>query len=110
VGPGLDPSGALSYVPALDEETSRVATHKSAQKRARQSRDRRDRNHQVLSRVRTVVKGLRKAIEGGDAEAAGSQLRAAERELRKAAGKGVIPRRRASRSVARLAKAVHRAR
>ena len=83
-----------------------MATHKSAEKRARQSQVRRDRNRQVLSRVRTVVKGVRKALEGGDAEAARTQLRAAERELRKAASKGVVPRRRASRSVARLARAV----
>jgi small subunit ribosomal protein S20 len=87
-----------------------LANHKSAKKRARQSRERRDRNHQVLSRVRTVVKGVRKTLEGGDAEAAGTRLRAAERELRRAAGKGIIPRRRASRSVARLARAVHKAR
>ena len=87
-----------------------MANHKSAKKRARQSRNRRDRNHQVLSRVRTVVKGVRKSLEGGDAETAGDKLRAAERELRKAAGKGIIPRRRASRSVSRLARAVNKAR
>ena len=87
-----------------------MANHKSAQKRARQSRVRRDRNRQVLSRVRNVVKDVRKALDGGDAEAATSQLRVAERELRRAAGKGVIPRRRASRSVARLARAVSKTR
>ncbi len=85
-----------------------MANHKSAEKRSRQARVRRDRNRQVMSRVRTVVKGARKAIESGDAEAARSRLRDAERELRKAASKGVLPKRRASRSVARLARAASR--
>ena len=78
-----------------------MANHKSAKKRARQDIVRRDRNRQVLSRVRTVVKGVRQAVDQGDAEAARKSLRAAERELRKAATKGVLPARRVSRSVLR---------
>jgi small subunit ribosomal protein S20 len=40
---------------------------------------------------------------------AGEKLRAAERALRKAASQGVIPKRRASRRVSRLAKQLNRA-
>jgi small subunit ribosomal protein S20 len=85
-----------------------LAHHKSAEKRARQSLKRQVRNRSVLRRTRTVVKTLREAIASGDSAKAGEQLRLAERELRKAASKGVLPKRRADRSVSRLAKAVHK--
>jgi small subunit ribosomal protein S20 len=83
-----------------------LAHHKSAEKRARQSLKRQARNRAVLRRTRTVVKSLREAIDSGDAAKAGEQLRLAERELRKAATKGVVPKRRADRNVSRLSKAV----
>lgn len=83
-----------------------MAQHKSAEKRARQSEKRRARNRSVLSRTRSAVKRLRDAIDAGDAAAAGQRLHDAERALRKAASQGVVPRRRADRSVSRLARAV----
>lgn len=83
-----------------------MANHKSAKKRARQSLVRRARNLDVLGRTRTAVKKLRQAIEAGDSAAARELLPGTERELRRAASKGVVPRRRADRSVSRLAKAV----
>jgi small subunit ribosomal protein S20 len=85
-----------------------VATHKSAEKRARQSEKRRVRNRAVRSHVKTRVARVRSALAGGDAAGAAQQLRDAERVLRKAASQGVIPVQRASRTVARLAKAVAR--
>ena len=85
-----------------------MAHHKSAEKRARQALKRQARNRSVLRRTRTVVKELRESIASGDAATASERLKLAERELRKAAGKGVVPRRRADRSVSRLAKAVHK--
>ena len=81
-----------------------MANHKSALKRARQSQKRHLRNQDVKSRMRTFVKRFRLAIETGDASDAETKLRQAEREIRRAATKGVIPRRRASRSVGRLAR------
>jgi len=83
-----------------------MAQHKSAEKRARQAEKRRARNRAVLSRTRSAVKGVREALAAGDAGAAGQRLREAERALRKAASQGVVPKRRADRSVSRLAKAV----
>ncbi len=85
-----------------------MAHHKSAEKRARQALKRQARNRSVLRRTRTAVKSLREAIESGDKGAAGERLQLAERELRKAASQGVVPRRRVDRSVSRLAKAVHK--
>jgi small subunit ribosomal protein S20 len=85
-----------------------MAHHKSAEKRARQALKRQVRNRSVLRRTRTAVRSLQEAIESGDKGAASERLHLAERELRKAASQGVVPRRRADRSVSRLAKAVHR--
>ena len=81
-----------------------MAHHKSAQKRIRQTAKRQARNRDVKSSTRTLVKRFRVAAEGGDATAAAEHLRAAERAIRQAASKGVIPARRASRTVSRLAK------
>jgi len=83
-----------------------VATHKSAVKRARQALRRRDRNRQVRSRLRSAVKAVREAVATGNREEAALSLRRAEGILRRAASKGVIPKQRASRQVARLAQAV----
>ena len=56
--------------------------------------------------MRTIVKKFKLALAAGDADA-GEKLRAAEREIRKAATKGIIPARRASRTVSRLAKSLN---
>jgi small subunit ribosomal protein S20 len=84
-----------------------LANHKSARKRARQSQRRRARNRQQHSRVRTALKRARTALAQGDAETLPDAVRSAESLLRRAASKGVIPRKRASRQVSRLARAAH---
>ncbi len=81
-----------------------MATHKSARKRARQSIRRRARNRHVRSTVKGAVKSARGALESDDAAAAQTAVRTAEGALRRAASKGVIPRKRASRQIARLAR------
>ncbi|RIK99739.1 MAG: 30S ribosomal protein S20 [Proteobacteria bacterium] len=85
-----------------------MARHKSAQKRARQDLKRREHNRTIRGRTRSVVKALRADLEAGAGEL-GTQLREAERALRKAASKGIIPKNRASRLVSRLNKAANRA-
>ena len=85
-----------------------MARHKSAQKRARQDVKRRERNRTVRTRTRGIVKAFRAEIETGGDTVEG-KLRSAEGALRRAATKGVIPKRRASRQVSRLAKAANRA-
>ena len=79
-----------------------MANHKSAQKRARQTRVRTARNTDVKSRTRTVVRRFR--TEAASGKASTDDLKAAESALRRAASKGVIPKRRASRLVSRMAK------
>jgi small subunit ribosomal protein S20 len=86
-----------------------VAQHKSAEKRARQAERRRARNRAITSALRTRVKAVREAIQSGDRAGASEKLREAEKALRQAATKGVLRKETASRQVARLAKAVHKA-
>jgi small subunit ribosomal protein S20 len=81
-----------------------LANHKSALKRIRQSERRRKRNQHVRTQMRTMVKRCREAFEAGDASRAADAFKVAEREIRRAASKGVIPKQRADRSVSRLAK------
>ncbi len=84
-------------------EIDALANHKSAEKRARQNAKRRDRNRTVRARTRSVVRGVRADLEQGTGDLA-VRAREAESALRRAATKGVIPKRRASRLVSRIAK------
>lgn len=81
-----------------------MANHKSAIKRISQSERRRKRNQHVRSKMRTMVKRYRDALASGDAAQAGEAFKVVEREIRRAASRGVIPKRRADRSVGRLAR------
>lgn len=83
-----------------------MANTKSADKRARQSVKRRDRNRATVSRLRTAVKKVRGAIEQGDADAAKKALPAALATVDASATKGVIHRNAAARTKSRLSKAV----
>jgi small subunit ribosomal protein S20 len=85
-----------------------LAQHKSARKRARQSIKRRARNRNIGSAMKTGVKAFLAAADAGDGAATTTSLRAAESLLRRAASKGVIPKKRASRRISRLAKRANR--
>ena len=78
-----------------------MATHKQAIKRHRQSIIRAERNRYYLSTARTFIKRARLALEGGD-KAAGEVVSKATAYLDRIAGKGVIPKKRASRLKSRL--------
>jgi len=71
-------------------------------KQVRRQRFLRARNVSARSAVRTFVRRAREAIEAGDSEAAEAAIRDAQSRLDSAARKGVIHRRKAARSVARL--------
>jgi small subunit ribosomal protein S20 len=85
-----------------------VASHKSAIKRARAAVVRRDRNSQYLSSVKTTVKRLRFAIAGlkagtdKDIKKVEALLSKAQEMLMKAASRGVMHKKAASRKVSRL--------
>ena len=84
-----------------------MAQHKSAKKRARQNLQRRARNRTIRSRLKTAVKYARAAVAGGDGAAASEAVQKAEREIRKAASKGVLSKKQASRRVSRLARSLN---
>jgi small subunit ribosomal protein S20 len=86
-----------------------MAQHRSAEKRARQSLKRRARNRAVESEVRGSTRAVQASLASGDLEAASTQLRQAERLIRKATSKGVVKKATASRTVSRLARAVYKA-
>lgn len=76
---------------------------KSAERRARVSARRHTRNQAAKSRLRTLERRYRTLLAAGKKEEAGTALKAASSALDKAAKRGVIPRRRASRKKSRLA-------
>ncbi|MEE4111229.1 MAG: 30S ribosomal protein S20 [Desulfobacteraceae bacterium] len=83
-----------------------MANHKSALKRAGQNARRRLRNKAVQTRVKNVVKDVRLAVAQG-AENAVEQLNAAKSAIDKAAKKGVLHKKTASRKVSRLNRQVN---
>jgi small subunit ribosomal protein S20 len=83
-----------------------LANTASAEKRNRQAQNRRARNMQVRTSVKSAVKKVREALARGDAAAAKAALPGAEKALSTATSKGVLHRNAASRRISRLAKAV----
>lgn len=84
-----------------------MANHPSAEKRNRQRIVKTARNRSALSSVRTIVKRVRAAISAKDKAAATKALVTAVRALDKAATKGVVHTKAASRTVSRLSAQVH---
>ena len=79
-----------------------MANTASARKRIRQTKTRTDRNAARKSRMRTFVKKVEVACASGDKAAATEALRAAQPEMQRAAGKGVIHRNTVARKLSRL--------
>lgn len=79
-----------------------MANTASAKKRNRQTVVRTERNAARKSRMRTFIKKVETAIAGGDKGAAAAALQAAQPEMQRAAGKGVIHRNTVSRKLSRL--------
>ena len=79
-----------------------MANTASARKRIRQNERRTERNHARKARMRTFVKKVEAAIAIGNKEAAVESLRAAQPEMQRAAGKGVIHRNTVARKLSRL--------
>jgi len=84
--------------------------HPSAVKRNRQNIKRQERNYAIRSRLRNEVRKVRDAVAGSDLDAADGALRAAIKEISKAATKGVLHKNAASRRISRLSRAVAAAR
>ena len=85
-----------------------MANHPSAEKRNRQRIKRTLRNRTITSSVRTLVKRVNTAIAAKDKDAAKTALLRAAKALDKAASKGVLHPKAASRTVSRLSARVHK--
>lgn len=85
-----------------------MANTKQAKKRALQSERRRARNRSVVTKVRNIVRSLRKTAET-DAKAAAGMLSRTVSELDVAVRKGVLHHRTASRLKSRVSKSTAKA-
>jgi len=85
-----------------------MAHTKSARKRIRQDEKRRLRNQSVKTRVRSLTKKFRASLNESDSEETARSLKEAVQALDKAASKGIMHYKTASRKVSRLNKAAHR--
>lgn len=79
-----------------------MASHKSAAKKARHDEDRRSRNRQWRTRMRSQMKSFRVAVESGDQKAAEAMLAETLGLVDRTARAGVIQDRTASRYKSRL--------
>ena len=85
-----------------------MANIKSAEKRARQSVKRQDRNRILRSSARTAIKNARATIASGNLDAATEAVAVAGRALDKAASKGAIHPNNASRRRSRITLALNK--
>ena len=79
-----------------------MASHKSAEKRARQIERRTAVNRARTSRIKTYVKKVEAAIESGNKSEAAEALRHAQPELHRGVSKGVVHRNAVARKLSRL--------
>ena len=86
------------------ESTKRntMATHKSAKKRIRGNKRKNIRNRSYMSMVRTAIKKLQVAMQTGQSENLQALFLTAQSLLDKAAQKGIIHKKNASRKIGRL--------
>jgi small subunit ribosomal protein S20 len=79
-----------------------MANIASAQKRIRQTLKRTARNKARKSRVHGAIRKVEEAVASGDKEVALAAFRAAQPELQRAVGKGVLKANTVSRKISRL--------
>ena len=83
-----------------------MANTPQAEKRIRRNDRRAEINKARVSRIRTFVKKVESAIDGGTADAAKAALLAAQPELMRGVAKGVLHKNTVARKISRLAKRV----
>jgi len=83
-----------------------MATHKSSEKRARQTIRRNAVNRARRSNIQTLVKAVETAVAANDPKAAKQALQSVESALARGAGSGLVHWKTAARKTSRLAKRV----
>jgi len=84
-----------------------LANHKSALKRARQNEIRRLRNKSLKTKTKNIVKDVRLSVNESTKEDVLKKLDMAKSDIDRAAQKGVIHKKTASRKISRLSKLVN---
>lgn len=80
-----------------------MANHKSALKRALQNEERRMRNKTTTTKIKNIVKDVRLAAGKESNETVLNKINQAQSVIDKAAKKGIIHKKNASRKISRLA-------
>ncbi len=83
-----------------------MANTPQAKKRIRRNDKRAEINGNRIGRIRTFVKKVESALDGGDKVAAADALKAAQPELARGVARGVLHKNTASRKLSRLTKRV----
>lgn len=83
-----------------------MANTPQAKKRIRRNNRRADVNTARMSRIRSFVKKVEAAIDGGDKKTAEEALRAAQPELARGVARGVMHKNTVARKMSRLSKRV----
>lgn len=79
-----------------------MANHKSAEKRARQTRIKTERNRFYKTRIKNVTKDVLSAVEANDKEKASEAMKTANKYIHHCVSKGILKKGTASRKVSRL--------
>ncbi len=85
-----------------------MANTPSAKKAVRKIAARTEVNKARRSRMRTFIRKVEEAIEGGDKAAANAALKAAQPEIMRSVTKGVMKKNTAARKVSRLSASVNK--
>ncbi|EAI5466689.1 30S ribosomal protein S20 [Campylobacter lari] len=85
-----------------------MANHKSAEKRARQTIKRTERNRFYRTRLKNITKAVREAAANNDKEAAQNALKVANKSIHAMVSRGFLKKQTASRHVSRLALLVNK--
>ena len=83
-----------------------MANTSSAKKRVRRDARKTATNISRRSRIRTFIKKVEAAIEGGDKDAANAALKAAQPELMRGVSRGVYKKNTAARKISRLSQRI----
>lgn len=85
-----------------------MANHKSAEKRARQTIKKTERNRFYRTRLKNITKAVREAALSNDKEKANEALKIANKNIHAMVSRGFLKKQTASRRVSRLALLVNK--
>ncbi|BEK36429.1 30S ribosomal protein S20 [Campylobacter coli] len=85
-----------------------MANHKSAEKRARQTIKKTERNRFYRTRLKNITKAVREAAAQNDKNAANEALKIANKSIHAMVSRGFLKKQTASRRVSRLALLVNK--